>query len=794
MAAGRQRRAARLRPALLCALAAVVPRLTVAQYCPYMRNPIEVYGVEDVPLPMQQAWINSPSTAAEHRSIAGRLWHGHCPSTVCGSCLGEETPQDGREKSKDHIQVTYSVLYGRLFLAQGYLSCNPLIDASNFDVVSEREEKSFSMTDDYAVVNCTLQYLTFQGLRYFNKMKQLNQFGIQPRVRVQVGPPRLGGPVKDGLDYIYSIETNTFVVLDEMNTLPNLEACPTMGIEKESDAVRYREQYDSAVIASAVRPQLLYWDPSSGGNRCLQTRLPGADRLLFPAPQPNGYQPPQMNAGQLIGLHTPVKGSPVAPKKIEPTFCQTQDERILDPPFCASLAAYGHVSCAADPMSYVYHIEDYEDAVLKINGVRLWDKDIWTGHLDTTFSFKFKTMDGGDGVSKANDPFDNQVDDGGLNIQDGSGNFVFFCARPYYDSAKRATQFETGVNSNNQAWNKHCARTLQDAISGIVMLDKQQTKFYVLPSVDRTVQTMFEETNCRMTECVVADGCNPSAENQKPENKWMCSRITNLAPGSTECKWGFGNNKDICARVDGRCICKSKVYERTVHKGQDAWSMVLFWELADRENRTKVFETGYLDITYTNSSVVDGTMWADPQTLEYYTDYSAGTGDPFDWFRVSPMKLQGKLSTSVDVTTYTLDASTKNILNPRFKMTLQSQYGNISLPNLQNLNLMSTPEQSRTRIHFEGTIDQVNEALNVIEYRVPGYLYPHFHTLSERHSIYGHVEEKLTLTLDDLGNSGTPSRWGTATSMEFNLVVSANSSLQSASSCVCPLPWCNTTR
>jgi hypothetical protein len=92
---------------------------------------------------------------------------------------------------------------------------------------------------------------------------------------------------------------------------------------------------------------------------------------------------------------------------------------------------------------------------------------------------------------------------------------------------------------------------------------------------------------------------------------------------------------------------------------------------------------------------------------------------------------------------------------------------------MNNLALSTPANLSRTRIFFEGTIDQVNEAIDVIEYRVPGPVYPHFHTLSPQHSIYGHVEERLTLTIDDLGNAGRPSKWGTVTSMEFNLVVSA---------------------
>ena len=108
-----------------------------------MSNPVEVHGVEDVPLPMHQAWINSLSTPVENRPFAGLLCHGHCTTTVCGTCLGSEEPRDGKPLSEDHIQMTHSVLYGRLFLAEGYLTCNPIVDDThtNFDVVSEGEEE-----------------------------------------------------------------------------------------------------------------------------------------------------------------------------------------------------------------------------------------------------------------------------------------------------------------------------------------------------------------------------------------------------------------------------------------------------------------------------------------------------------------------------------------------------------------------------------------------------------------------------------------------------------------------------
>jgi len=107
---------------------------------------------------------------------------------------------------KDQIRVEYSVMFGRLFLAEGYLSCNPILNSATFDVKAEREESSFVFVDEYDVVNCTLQYLTFRGMRYSNKM----------------------GPTATGINFNYAIESTTFIVMDEVNTMPNLETCPTV--------------------------------------------------------------------------------------------------------------------------------------------------------------------------------------------------------------------------------------------------------------------------------------------------------------------------------------------------------------------------------------------------------------------------------------------------------------------------------------------------------------------------------------------------------------------------------------
>ena len=772
-------RARRRLPGTVLLFAALVLPLASAQFCPFLKNPEYVYGVEDEELNMQASWMQS-AVSDSSRRVAGKLWHGACPTTVCGTCLGSEVAEAGQQSAgSQHIRIEYSVQYGRLFLADGYLQCGLVVDDATFDfgsVVAEAEStrKSFSVTGTYDVVNCTMQYLTFQGLRFANKMTQLANYGKQPQVLVQVGPPRVDGPSDTGLQYIYSMSSTTFVVMEEVNSLPNLEVCPTMRVEKHNSlASQYPEQYASTVAASANSPDLLYWEPSRGGERCKHTPLPGVPHMLFKDLQPlvpNGWQRPVYSNGAVVGLSSQVQsGSTVAPMKIFPAFCQIDEVRIRNPPYCGALSQQGHTSCSPDPVSYIYHFEDYEDATLRVSGIRMWDKDLWTGHIDMTSAFRFRPEAQAGVSSKLNDPFDHDSRQP-LDIEPGSGTFSAFCARPYFDQASRAAQYDTSqLKADGSRWNAHCARSWTEAISDILPMDKTETKLYVLGRADRTPLTAFDQTNCDMVECLAGGrfDCDANAEAQQEDNKWKCSTLI-AGDDSVRCMV-VGDVRDaVCFKSDDRCLCNSIVHSRSTVNGQNTWTTVLFWELADRNNRTRVFESGYLRMTYNNQSITDGTLWSDPQTLPYQS-IPDGNGLPFDWFRASPMKLRGKVASS-DAVYFTVDASTKPIVNPLFTMTLQARYGNVSLPNTP---AHSPPvEQNRSMIKLVGTISDLNAALSVVEYRVPGWPLPHFHTLSPKHSLYGHVEEELSLKIDDGGNAGAASGFGQSTRMQFNLVVS----------------------
>ena len=108
-----QRRGRQLFPltsnVMLLVTVLVLP-LATAQFCPLLKNPGYVYGVEDEELNMQSAWMQSAVSAAD-RMVAGKLWHGECPSTVCGTCLGTEEAIAGQDFAQSqHIRVEYSCL------------------------------------------------------------------------------------------------------------------------------------------------------------------------------------------------------------------------------------------------------------------------------------------------------------------------------------------------------------------------------------------------------------------------------------------------------------------------------------------------------------------------------------------------------------------------------------------------------------------------------------------------------------------------------------------------------------
>jgi hypothetical protein len=718
-----------------------------AQFCPFFKNPTDIVANddsvrEDVWIPMQKAWRNVPGQTEDDRRLAGMLWHGECVSTVCGTCKGTEKARDGTVKAGNNdILIEYSVKYGRLFLRPGYLTACPgaTFDSTDFDikkadVFSDGDTKAFTVTGSYATVNCTLEYLTFQGLRFANKMTHLAMFGQQATVTVRVAPPRTEGPTGTGLQFIFSTITSSNIILDEVNTLPSLASCPKMSLENDKPtSVSYREQ------SFVNSPKLLSWSPESGGNRCKNTILQASNRVLYPAPVPDQ-----------TAIH---------PMTIHPPFCQTDDEKIGSPPFCASLERAGHNACPPNPLSYMYHIEDYKDATLRIRGIEVEDKDVWTTSMNMTFSFKFKPEaieedTGGDRKQTVtiNNPFNSDTPRP-LNIEEGSGSLLAFCGMPKYKASLREFQMDNSQTSSAGNWNQYCARSYEETNKQLVMINRAETKLRIRPTLSRAASTPEELGNCAMVEF-----WNPA---RSDIDKWKCVQKNNKYCMVIEGVWD-----KVC---DANCMCTSKVAEGEPFNGRKTYNAYLFWELGDRNNQTKIYETGYMIIKYTNDTILDGTMWSDPGNTPY--KFNAGDDEslPFDWFRASPLKLfRGKISTS-DSITFTVDASTKAVVNPVFELSVNTLFGHISLPGTPGY-LVPASKTARS-IMIRGTMNELNEALGVVEYRLPER--PNFNTLSKNHSIYGPVQERIVLKLDDRGTAGTANPFGEYTIMEFNVAVSA---------------------
>ena len=83
---------------------------------------------------------------------------------------------------------------------------------TEYGVYSDGDTKAFTVTGTYAPVNCTLEYLNFQGIRFANKMTHLAMFGQQTTVTVWVAPPRTEGPTGTSLHFIFSTINSSNII------------------------------------------------------------------------------------------------------------------------------------------------------------------------------------------------------------------------------------------------------------------------------------------------------------------------------------------------------------------------------------------------------------------------------------------------------------------------------------------------------------------------------------------------------------------------------------------------------
>jgi hypothetical protein len=127
-----------------------------------------------------------------------------------------------------------------------------------------------------------------------------------------------------------------------------------------------------------------------------------------------------------------------------------------------------------------------------------------------------------------------------------------------------------------------------------------------------------------------------------------------------------------------------------------------------------------------------------------------------DLFQASPFNItgvyifekQGQLEThSFEINVM----SSPNVL-PQYDVTVETYNGFLSLPNARSL----TRDRPNYKT-FSGNIVQVNKALSLIQYRVPGPAKPFFNTLSYPNSLYGTTHESIVITVDDRRNSGAAS-------------------------------------
>mmetsp|Transcript_15192 Transcript_15192/g.36750 ORF Transcript_15192/g.36750 Transcript_15192/m.36750 type:complete len:1051 (+) Transcript_15192:78-3230(+) len=350
-----------------------------------------------------------------------------------------------------------------------------------------------------------------------------------------------------------------------------------------------------------------------------------------------------------------------------------------------------------------------------------------------------------------NNPYTPEGGDATVLMATQLGSVQSYCLRPAYDRLKRPGQFN--VTNGTGVAGLYCARESADALGlGVYVLSNAQTQ--VKLKVQNEVIRSAKDGTCDPSDST--KGCTLYEET--------------FQDGAFE-------------RVRTLCRCKSKVYQPAASGGTitaaTVYKAILYFQLHEFNNVADVWETGYLDLNYTmwnevdgekHATVTGGRIVADPGQVTMLN--GEGSGAKFDWSTVSPMGVTGTVKETGDgFWIFDLQAVTIDSHNPKFKVTVEVGVGVASLP-AKTVSISSSTDANGTKHVLTGTIDQVNEALSDIRYKLPPTGKTHFNTLSAASQLFGaEAKEKLNVVLDDQGNGGDTTERGTVTRVEFNLLV-----------------------
>lgn len=660
--------------------------------CPFLKAPSELFGVEDIPMNVQGVWNRTVGISGEKPAF--RMYN--LDSLDCDYVDREEITEEklnynAPPNSIDSIVLQVSVRTGRIWLDRGYHTCRDasgtVVNDANF-TESITEMKSFQVEGLFHEVNCMLQYVVFQTLVNGNSDYHIANQGREPIVDIWVGPPCMQGPVGCGADFIKTSQVTTVMHMATVNDLPRLESCPT------------------SRLSNGAGP--LSWNTADGDETCQAASTFVGGPLIRNPPRAGGLAPPT---------------------RVTPPFCQRQDTTTEQPPHCN---IFGNVpTCLSNASSFVYHIEDEDDASLEIQGLRVKDPDLWDGHLTMKWTLRFRP-----GQSAAdrgyNDPVPSMTIqlESFYEIETELGPMNDYCARPKYSVSKRARQL---------VGDKYCSQTRADSLGGVFV------------PKDNRGQDSYEQLQVRVRTLV----------SRQPE-EGECRFVLDGTPRHPICTEVRNADNEL---VD--CQCTSRVYERLSTADGTLWKSIFFYDIIERDT-FEVFETGYFIMTYSDTQVTKGQMFADRGVRSW-----ADGAERVDLFMASPFTINGTVDTTGgDRVIMELLLETDTTRNPKFAVSLSSNYGSVTMPN-SNVQLQTDTPNLKT---FRGTIDQVNEAIYRLVYRLPSASMPNLHTMASHHWLYGEVRETITLSIDDQGYDGQPNGLvaGTATVVEYDVVIIAD--------------------
>ena len=725
------------------------------------------------------------------------------------TCVVQELEWDPDiDPDMDHaVRAIFSVQYGKLWLDDGWTSCDTVIDPGPKFALSLDLLQSFTLTQNVKAINCIVKYLMFQGLPNKNMVKAratqevpIVQISIMPTCRdipisceggsgdshnimcvdmaskraceedaggtcvkcvCNADPSSLAGPFC-GSPFSSSLLTTTQVDLSEGNDIPYLDSCPRMYLHARPR--RYISMHDASLIYT-IPGENITATCSAANCSCSESGQPATHSLWG------------KSCG--CGCHADMLTTPPWPEMQQGSDLSWSREESKG--YCDEVRSSQSTSSlvlAEAPLQTNWTMPFLNQPTYPRTDVLTGTPIMPREHVPPVCA-----------LLNDREPYCDKFSISVPSCRTDKTSYIYHVE----DRHDVALSLVNMVISDDDLWTGHMdvdfalAMTADQALSQSTpdtpapVMDTKSGTFFQLCVRSRATRACAIHQEDALGHVSVLDFPNLEFKVVQTQHRRKKADATCPFAGSPQ----FACNQDPNDAT--LCLCRSATYlpinGRTPTERQEAYKAMMFYEVVAKSGVAgagEQYETGYLDLSYESEDminyVVTGKLAADEGKVS-----SIYRGPDIDWYPASPMIVTGTYS--AESGRFFLRASTDPVMNPVYTVDVWSRFGSVFLPESP----VTVDRGSATCVGedgvqrpadtcgtMRGTINQVNQALSRVQYVVPT-SHPHLNTMSSPHSIYGSVEEYLRVRVNDNGASGVAcpacATLGNSVVLDFNVVI-----------------------